>query len=222
MHTFVTVAHRILRVSNIIYRPRMQGLPFIVALFAVASAAYADTKVPFVGCQADGGADSGTTAAPKGSPLAVAIDPAILRRLSYYKADSGPGVLAPRGWYCHSWRGSSGSSLLVTPQPLPSVFGFTAGRNLEGPVVYVISLHAATSGRFPVAIIAARLFPQTAHAFIERIKAEEFEPTNDFDVQPFPTDQLHYLSDQVVEFTTPPSQNGFGTTGTLKASALPI
>jgi hypothetical protein len=205
-----------------IRRTRRQGLPFIVALFAIASAAYADTKVPFVGCQADGGADPGTPPPPKGSPIAVAIDPAIAHRLAYYKADTGPGVLAPLGCYCHSWRGSPGNTLLVTPKALPSAFGFTAGSKLNGPAVYVRSLHAGTSGRFPVAIVAARLFPKIAHTFIERIKAEDIEPANDFDVKSYPTDQLNYLSDRVVEFTTPAGQDGFGTTGTLRASALPI
>ena len=110
----------------------------------------------------------------------------------------------------------------MTPHALPSAFGFTAGSKLNSPAVYISSLHAGTAGRFPVAIIAARLFSQVAHDFIARIKAEDIEPANSFDVNPFPTDQLNYLSERVVEFTTPPGEDGIGTTDTLRASALPI
>ena len=43
-----------------------------------------------------------------------------------------------------------------------------------------------------------------------------------FDAQPYPDDQLSYLSDRFVEYTTPANHAGVGTDGLLQASDLPI
>ncbi|HUA18015.1 MAG TPA: hypothetical protein VMB25_04665, partial [Bryobacteraceae bacterium] len=54
-------------------------------------------RVPFVGCAADG--QAGPVQAPKGHDREVRMGTRTAERLAYYK-DTGPGVLAPRGWHC--------------------------------------------------------------------------------------------------------------------------
>src|SRR5579864_2187946 len=72
-------------------------------------------SVPFVGCPSDG--QLGPGEAPRGeNSQVVAISPEIARRLAYYKADHGSGILAPRGWHCFGTYGSNGSNLYVTPE----------------------------------------------------------------------------------------------------------
>ena len=48
----------------------------------------------------------------------MAISPAAALRLAYYKAQYGPGVLAPRGWHCFSTYGSDGANLFVSPDAI--------------------------------------------------------------------------------------------------------
>jgi len=148
------------------------------------------------------------------------IKPAIARRLAYYKAEQGYGVLAPKGWHCREWYGSSGGFLAVTPQEIP-LPDFPRPK-LSGPAIYIATTDAETSGRFEVAITAARLFPKSTLEFVGGIKSEDIVPPKDWEVKPFPADQLHYLSDRAVEFTTPARQDGLGTTGMLRASTLPV
>ena len=191
-------------------------------LIAFASSVYAanlpSSKVPFVGCPADG--QAGPLAPPKGEAISVTIAPAIARRLAYYQAGQGHGVLGPKGWHCREWYGSSGGFLAVTPQEIrPPYF---PPPTISGPAIYIGSADAGTSGRFEVAITAARLFPQSTREFVERIKGEDILPAKEFDVKPFPSDRLRYLSNHVVEFTTPANKDGLGTSGMLRASRLPI
>lgn len=191
-------------------------------LIAFASSVHAaelpSSKIPFVGCPADG--QGGPLAPPKGDAISVMIEPAIAQRLAYYQAKQGHGVLAPKGWHCREWYGSSGGFLVVTPQGIrPPYFPIPM---ISGPAIYISSADAGTSGRFEVAITAARLFPHSTREFVERIKGEDIVPAKDFDVKPFPADRLRYLSERVVEFTTPANKNGFGTSGMLRVSRFPI
>ena len=171
-----------------------------------------------MGCPADG--QVGSIEPPRGKPVAVNLPGAIAARLAYYQSAQGPGVLAPRGWHCRSWYGSNGAFLAVTPEEIPAPY-FPIPR-ITGPVVYIAGIDAETSGRFTVAVTAARLFPKSTRDFVAKIKAEEPARYVDFDVKPFPADQLHYLSGRAVEFVTPADKEGLGTQGMLLPSSLPI
>jgi hypothetical protein len=215
--------HRI-KVAEVQGTPmRKRGLVAIVlsgVAFASSSGA-ADppsSEVRFVGCPADG--QLGPLEPPNGKPLAVRVESPAARRLAYYQAAVGMGVLAPQGWHCRGWYGSSGYFLAVTPEEIPAPY-FPLPR-IAGPVVYLGGSDAETSGRFTVAVTAARLFPKSTRDFVERIKAEGIMPAKDFDVRPFPADQLHYLSGRALEFITPAGKDGLGTAGLLQASALPV
>lgn len=85
--------------------------------FSVAAGLGAQARVPFVGCASDG--QVGPKPAPGGAAQLVAVDAKEARRFAYYKTELGPGVLAPRGWYCYGTYGSGGASTLVTPEPIP-------------------------------------------------------------------------------------------------------
>jgi len=58
--------------------------------------------------------------------------------------------------------------------------------------------------------------------FVVRIRDEHLIPDSSFDAEPYPDDQLQYLSDRMVEFVTPPNHTGLGTEGLLEMSDLPI
>jgi hypothetical protein len=73
-----------------------------------------------------------------------------------------------------------------------------------------LSIDGDTSGRFTVAQIAARVFP-AQRSFVDKVIAEGAAPTRNIRFGPFPTDRLTYVSDQVVEFETPPLSEGLGT-----------
>lgn len=177
------------------------------------------SRIAFVGCPEDG--QAGPVAPPKRGPIRARIAPRLAWRLAYYKAAQGYGVLAPKGWHCRGWYGSSGAYLVVTPRKLrPPYF---PPPKLSGPVVFAGIELGDTSGRFDVAVSAARLFPKVARKFIASVKAEGLMSDRQFDVKPFPSDAIHYLSDRAVEFMTPAEHDGLGTTGGwLMASALPI
>ncbi len=196
---------------------RLAATVFVAVASSVPAVDLPRSEVPFVGCPTDG--QAGPIAPPRGDAISVNLQPAVAQRLAYYQAEQGYGALAPKGWHCRGWYGSSGGSLVVTPQEIPPPYFPTP--KITGPAVYVSGL-VATSGRFWIAITAARLFPQSTHEFVERIKGEGVLPAKDFDVKPFPSDHLHYLSERAVEFTTPAGQDGLGTSGMLQASVLPI
>lgn len=186
----------------------------------VASTTHAQhVSVPFVGCPSDG--QVGPLRAPHGTPKVLHISPALAGKLAWYQAKEGSGVLAPRGWHCFSTYGSNGSSLFVAPQPLSSAFFFSEKHHsFSGPAIQLSEMIGDTSGRFSVAESIARLFP--AHrAFAERVRDEHLGldalPTG-----PSPTDKLHYLSKEAVEFTTPPNHDGEGTHSFLAKDNLPI
>lgn len=177
------------------------------------------TRIAFVGCPEDG--QAGPVVPPKRGPIRARMAPRLARQLAYYKAARGYGVLAPKGWHCRGWYGSSGAYLVVTPKKLrPPYF---PPPKLSGTVVFAGTELGDTSGRFDVAVTAARLFPKVARKFIASVKAEGLVSARRFDVKPFPSDAMHYLSDRAVEFMTPAGHDGLGTTGEwLMASALPI
>jgi hypothetical protein len=195
------------------------------ALFAQAApvakpAPSVAVTVPFVGCLSDG--QAGPQAAPSGESLAVAIPVAMAQRLAYYKAEYGPGALAPRGWNCFSSYGSDGSNLFVSPDPISTSDLFSMDwKGFTGQVIEVSEMDGGTSGRFEVAKIVARVFPEYK-TFAQNVIAEGIEPASDFPSGPYPSDKLTYRGKNIVEFETPRNAQGLGTDSRLQANASQI
>lgn len=189
-------------------------LPLALALCLLAAPAFAQTKVPFVGCASDG--QSGPNAAPTEAEGGGAVAPASLAPGLAFYASYDLGVLAPRGWHCQGLSGTNGSVLLVSPTPLTA-----DSFNLAGAVVQVTRSLGSTSGRFQVAKVAARLFP-LADAFVQDVIAEGIEPKEAFPKGPFPKDKTTRRSETLVEFSTPAGEDGMGTLSRLAKSGDPI
>jgi tetratricopeptide (TPR) repeat protein len=92
---------------------------------------------------------------------------------------------------------------------------------ISGAGVQIALRNGGTSGRFEVAQVAARLFPNQS-AFVERIVAEGTMPKSDFPVGPYPHDVIRRRTVRTVEFETSPNEKGMGTESLLVANADPI
>ena len=177
-------------------------------------------QVPFVGCKSDG--QAGPLDAPTGKSILVPIAPELAEQLAYYKAEQGPGVLAPRGWNCFETYGSNGGSLFVAPQQIDSELVFSDNwKGFDGPAVQLSVDSGGTSGRFEVAEIIARVF-LAYKAFVTRVIAEGIEPASSFPFGPYPKDKLIYKSNKIVEYQTPPNTDGLGTKSRLQKNSIPI
>jgi hypothetical protein len=176
-------------------------------------------RIPFVGCKSDG--QLGPVDAPNGETR-LPIDKGAASRLAYYKAEEGPGVLAPRGWYCFGTYGSNGATLYVSPGPIDTANLFSPNRKgFKGPAVQLSDEMGDTSGRFGVARIIALVFP--AHReFVRKVIEEGLEPPSKFPFGPYPKDKLNYKSSEIVEYQTPAGADGLGTSSWLVKSADPI
>jgi hypothetical protein len=187
---------------------------------ATPATSTATNQVPFVGCASDG--QTGPQAAPTGPSKAVAISAAAALRLAYYKAQYGPGVLAPRGWHCFSTYGSDGANLFVSPDAIDAKALFSPDwKGFAGQVIQISVSSGGTSGRFEVAKVIARVFP-AYKKFAQSVIAEGIEPASDFPFGPYATDKLTYRGKSVVEFETLANTNGLGTDSRLLPSASPI
>ena len=174
--------------------------------------------VAFVGCPAAG--QQGPQQAPSGAVVAVELDPELAAHLAYYKGNYGPGVFAaPAGWHCRTWYGSAGAFTVVTPD-VPPANGDLA-HTLSGPGVEVEQKSGGTSGRFEVAEVSARFFPDLKRDFIRQVRDERLTKDSAFDLRPYPDDVLYPVSENIIEFLTPAGRSGFGTEGLAK-SDLPI
>ena len=194
----------------------------VPGIFAQAKPATstAVNQVPFVGCASDG--QAGPQAAPTGPSQAVAISAAAAQRLAWYKAQYGPGVLAPRGWHCFSTYGSDGSNLFVSPDAIDSATLLSVNwKGFTGPAIQISIAEGGTSGRFEVAKVIARVFPAYKQ-FAQNVIAEGIEPASDFPSGPYATDKLTYRGTNTVEFETPANAAGLGTDSRLLPNASPI
>jgi len=146
----------------------------------------------------------------------VRADAKIAGRLSYYKAEAGPGVLGPRGWNCFSIISSSGATLYLTPGPINYE---NMASPITGPAIQLSWRSGETSGRFIVAQVAARVFPAVKD-FVQHVIRET--PASDFPFGPYPSDRLVYRGDRIVEFETPAGSEGLGTIMRLQRNNAPI
>jgi hypothetical protein len=165
----------------------------------------------------------GPLKAPTGQSKLITLPAGVAQRLAYYKAEYSAGVFAPRGWHCFSTYGSDGANLFVSPDAIDgkTVLLSTDWKGFSGPAIQISVSDGGTSGRFQVAKIIARVFPEYK-AFAESVIAEGIEPASDFPFGPYPNDKLTYRSKSVVEFETPANREGLGTFSRLQVNASPI
>jgi len=161
---------------------------------------------------------------PMDAPTAVGFTPSVpasmRARLNYYVSPH-LGVLAPKGWHCFGLYGSNGFILLVTPEIHSGSDLLRAGAGLRGSAVAFSRSFGGTSGRFQVAKVAARIFPE-ARSFVQGVIDEGIFPKEEFPSGPYPNDQLTRLSKTVVEYVTPANGEGLGTDSRIAMNADPI
>jgi hypothetical protein len=191
---------------------------FLSLIGATGGPALKAPTVPLIACSPEEQAVK--AAHPTDQSIRVPLDQQAAGQLSYYKAADDPGVYAPRGWHCTVWNGSNGRILLVTPQRIPPPY-FPLPV-VTGPAVMIQSTQGESFGRFHVAIVAAELFPVVGREFIKSVRQEHLISDSSFDAEHYPDDQLQYLSDRFVQYTTPPNRSGLGTEGILDMSDLPV
>ncbi|MGD0497845.1 MAG: hypothetical protein ABSC23_05355 [Bryobacteraceae bacterium] len=159
--------------------------------------------------------------APEGNRVSVVMGEKAAQQLAYYKAAQGPGVFAPRGWYCFGTYGSGGDSLLVSPEPIDTAHLFsTEWAGLSGPAIDLRYNFGGTSGRFEVVEVISRVFPAyRGIPLVKRVAKEmkDFDPPEDpLRFGPYPTDKLTYKSARAVEYQTLGEADGLGTHSTLE------
>jgi hypothetical protein len=177
---------------------------------AIAASAFAQSRVPFVGCPADG--QVGPVDPPEEKAPAVMLTPAQAGQLAYYKADPTYGVLAPRGWHCFGTYGSGGDHLFITPDPIQKD-AILAWDGLNGFGIELSHNFGDTSGRIRVGQIIARVFPEQRQ-FVEKMIEFDLASRDSFEFAPYRTDTLNYKSSKLVEYMTPARAQGLGTEST--------
>ena len=190
---------------------RVAVIAMAATLTCLAGARAEQMSVPFVGCPADG--QAGPIAPPEGLPKVVTLRGVQAERVAYYKGAQSFGVFAPRGWHCRVLYGSSGSSIVVSPTSLdPSEF---PPSKIHDQAIELVYLDGGTSGRFPVAIYASRLFPKLAVEFVARVKSEGIKTASEFERGPYTNESVTYPAKGVAKFVTPANGMGLGTEGML-------
>lgn len=177
-------------------------------------------KIPKIGCPSDG--QQGPLPAPNSSWTKVHLNPVAAKALAYYFGPSGTAVLAPRGWPCLELEGSNGQMLFVTPSPIRAKQFFSPmWKGVTGFGVMEMYRYGGTSGRFAVAEVIARAFPDHLD-FVKRVIAEKIAQASEFPLGPFPGDKMKRIGENVVEFETPPNTKGLGTETWLEPNTRPI
>lgn len=185
----------------------------------IAVTSKTESPVPFVGCKSDG--QQGPEDAPSGKPAPLHLSAKAAERLAYYKSEQGIGVLAPRGWHCFGGYGSNGYSLYVSPDPFDGATLFSdSWRGFTGPAIEIAGSTGDTSGRFEVARVIARVFPNRK-AFVENV-IKQGGSANSFPFGPYEKDKLIYRNDETVEYETPANREGLGTQSRLATNSHPI
>jgi hypothetical protein len=192
---------------------------FVTAATVTAAAPDIQQRAPSIVCPFSDQAEPSKFQAGESVPIPADQQP-LAAQIAFYHAEHSPGVFAPKGWSCRAWSGSNGTFLAVTPQrisppfyPLPTI---------TGPAVTIDSWDATSSGRFHVAIIAAQLFAADGGEFSARVRQEHLISDASFNAVHSPDDDLRYLSDRIVEFTTAANRKGLGTDSMLESANWPI
>jgi len=158
-------------------------------------------SVPFVGCPSFG--QGQVLEAPTGTSEPVAVGPQDGKALAYYKSANGITVLAPRGWYCQGASGSGGAALFLSPRPI--VHSSSGWEGLGGAAIEVNDINGENSGRYEIAELVARVFPEY-QSFARRV----WDLDSPLPSGPYAKDALTYRSKTVVDYTTPAQTEGLG------------
>ncbi|HKX91338.1 MAG TPA: hypothetical protein VJM15_02800 [Sphingomicrobium sp.] len=199
----------------------MIRLTALVALMALATPTTARERlvqVPFVGCPSDG--QTGPLPAPTATRNAPRLPSAQARQLAYYVSESGPAVLAPRGWHCFGLYGSNGSILVVAPRRLRAEELFGHRVRFRGPAIVASFSDGQTSGRFSVWSAIARYFPQFRHLIDRQDWADIMDGS--LPSGPFVHDRIVSRTARSIRLVTPAWREGQGTTGYLAKGNLPV
>jgi len=164
---------------------RVMTVPFAFIFCAFrlicAGCAHAVT-VPFVGCNSMMQGEE--RPAPQGKPIKFVRRSASRFALAFYQSASDDGVYAPRGWHCANLGGSNGWMLFVAPYPIkPDDFLMPHRITVAGPFYSGDGEIRGTSGRFDVARLIARYFPEQ-RGFARSVIAEKIEPASGIPVSP--------------------------------------
>ena len=157
------------------------------------------------------------TDVPKGTSKSVPISPTDAEALAYYESADGIGLLAPRNWFCEGASGSGGAALFLSPKPIHH--SLSGWEGLEGTAIEINHMSGENSGRYDIAEIMSRVFPE--------YRAIALSVWEDIDLPlpsgPYPKDTLTYISKTIVEFKTPAQTEGLGNFHSwLKKSGTPI
>src|SRR5689334_20720696 len=118
-----------------------------ISLSASTAAPPSLQPVPFVGCPSDG--QTGPISAPQ--PIGTPKLPARAAAKLAFCATDHASVLAPRGWHCIGLYGSSGQTLIVTPDRHQAEEFFASEPvSIHGPAVQMTVSEGGTSGRLSV------------------------------------------------------------------------
>jgi hypothetical protein len=180
------------------------GSLLIAALLAAHAADAAELSVTFVGCVEHAMADEYPP--PPAPALLPKLPEKLAARLVLY-GSADLAVLAPRGWVCATLSGSSGGFLMVVPPEAEPADWYKA--SFSGPAIQLSKSFSGTSGRFQVAQIFARIFPDQDR-FVQSVIAEGLWPAGDFPKGPFANDEITVKRAELVEYRTPAGADGLG------------
>jgi hypothetical protein len=200
-----------------------------VSTGAKLSVAAATADVPYVGCETDVMGGVAHYPAPRGTVRALAASPAIGLQLAFYQAqgDGGrllAGLYAPRNWHCYAYQGAGIAELVAAPQPLQSQD--VIGENHPDAGVSLMDIPSDTGPGFSFASqIVAAYFPQHLAAFLQHALAVSggAATASPAAARTWPADSLQRPDGWSVLITTPPRQQGFGTSGGwFSPGSLPV
>jgi hypothetical protein len=188
----------------------------VTALLSGRAPAYGQpVSIPFIGCPSFGQVD--VSDAPKGTSQTITLSEQDGQALAYYKSADGISVLAPRGWHCQRVSGSGGADLYLSPMRI--VESASGWEGLGGPAIEVNHISGENSGRYQIAELIARVFPEY-RSFARQVWQDTDSP---FPSRPYPKDTLTYRSNTVVEYRTPAQTDGLGNFDSwLGKNDLPI
>jgi hypothetical protein len=92
---------------------------------------------------------------------------------------------------------------------------------LTGPAISLTHKWGSTGGRFSVADIVARVFPDRKD-FVRAVQNEPDMPKSTYTFRPYSSDALDYKSKTVVEYRTAARSEGLGTQFWLSKSDRPV
>jgi hypothetical protein len=159
-------------------------------------------SVPFRGCASSD--QQHIIEAPRGASKNVSIRRNDAEKLAYYESADGNRLLAPRNWYCVGAGGSSGAALFLSPKPISGDLSGLHG--LDGAAIELMHFNSEAGGRYEVAQIIARVFPEHKTSAALTLKQMEFTVPSG----PYPKDILRYRGRRIVEYTTPAQTEGLG------------